>query len=115
MLKKLSLTLSILLCLVCQAAAHAHLDTAEPKADSTVSKAPAAITLTFTQQLEAAFSAADVTGPAGNKVGQSSTVAGNRIEVKVGPLPQGTYTVKWHVMSVDSHKTEGTYQFTVKP
>ena len=28
-------------------------------------------------------------------------------------LTPGTYTVNWHVTSVDTHKTEGNYKFTV--
>jgi copper resistance protein C len=30
-------------------------------------------------------------------------------------LPPGTYTVVWHVTSVDTHKTEGRFDFTVVP
>ena len=32
----------------------------------------------------------------------------------VAPLTPGSYTVKWHVVSVDGHKTEGSYRFSVK-
>ncbi|EFF0775469.1 hypothetical protein CCF12_004236, partial [Escherichia albertii] len=30
------------------------------------------------------------------------------------PLKPGTYTVNWHVVSVDGHKTKGQYTFSVK-
>jgi copper resistance protein C len=33
--------------------------------------------------------------------------------VTLPKLPPGTYTVNWHVTSVDTHKTEGNYTFTV--
>ena len=29
-------------------------------------------------------------------------------------LQPGNYTVDWHVVSVDGHKTRGTYTFSVK-
>ncbi|EPT4862193.1 copper resistance protein CopC, partial [Klebsiella pneumoniae] len=29
-------------------------------------------------------------------------------------LKPGTYTVDWHVVSVDGHKTKGHYTFSVK-
>lgn len=29
-------------------------------------------------------------------------------------LPAGTYDVKWHVVTGDTHRSEGTYTFTVK-
>jgi methionine-rich copper-binding protein CopC len=28
-------------------------------------------------------------------------------------LKPGSYTVTWHVLSVDTHRTEGSYSFTV--
>lgn len=30
-------------------------------------------------------------------------------------LGPGAYTVEWHVLSTDGHKTNGSYTFTVKP
>jgi methionine-rich copper-binding protein CopC len=30
-------------------------------------------------------------------------------------LGPGVYRVKWHVVSVDTHRTEGDFNFTVKP
>ena len=35
--------------------------------------------------------------------------------VSLSTLPAGTYTVKWKVVSVDTHRTHGTFQFTVQP
>ncbi len=31
------------------------------------------------------------------------------------PLSPGVYTVHWHAVSVDTHHTQGDFQFTVKP
>ena len=30
-------------------------------------------------------------------------------------LKAGVYVVSWHVVSVDTHKTSGSYKFTVAP
>jgi methionine-rich copper-binding protein CopC len=30
-------------------------------------------------------------------------------------LSPGVYTAKWHVVSADSHKTQGTFTFMLKP
>lgn len=32
-----------------------------------------------------------------------------------GRLAAGTYTVHWTVVSVDTHRTQGTYTFTIAP
>ena len=31
------------------------------------------------------------------------------------PLPAGAYKVHWQAVSVDTHHTQGTFEFTVKP
>ncbi|HYA71564.1 MAG TPA: copper resistance protein CopC, partial [Roseiarcus sp.] len=33
----------------------------------------------------------------------------------VKTLPPGVYTVTWRAVSVDTHKTQGSFSFTVKP
>jgi len=35
------------------------------------------------------------------------------LSVSVRALPPGVYTVKWRVLSVDTHVTEGDFAFTV--
>ena len=32
----------------------------------------------------------------------------------VTKLPPGAYRVTWHVVSIDTHRTEGDFTFTVK-
>ena len=38
----------------------------------------------------------------------------SELDVKLKPLEAGTYTVKWHALSVDTHTTEGDFTFQVK-
>jgi len=33
----------------------------------------------------------------------------------VPPLPSGRYKVSWHVVSVDTHLTQGDFTFEIKP
>lgn len=99
------------------ARAHAFLDHAIPAVGSSVPASPAAATLWFTQDLEPAFSDVTVTNEAGQRVdlGNPQIPQGSPAELRVGlkPLPPGTYTVSWHVVSVDTHPTEGTFTFAV--
>ncbi len=99
------------------AQAHAFLDHSDPAVGSTVQTTPAVIHLWFTQQLEAAFSSVTVTDKAGTTVNAeaASVDPGNpsELDVKLKALDPGTYTVKWHVLSVDTHTTEGDYTFHV--
>jgi copper resistance protein C len=45
----------------------------------------------------------------------NAEVDGKLMRVQVKALPAGTYTVKWHVLSVDTHTTEGNFTFHVSP
>ena len=93
--------------------AHAFLDHASPLVGGTVASAPQ-VSLTFTQNLEAAFSSVQVTGANGARVDQGKPqISGNTMRVSLKSLSSGTYRVRWHVLSVDTHKTEGSFTFTV--
>ena len=99
------------------ARAHAFLDHANPAVGSSVPVSPPTVTLWFTQDLEPAFSSVTVTNEAGQRVdlGNSHFPQGSPAELRIGlkPLPPGTYLVSWHVVSVDTHPTEGTFTFEI--
>ena len=101
------------------AEAHAFLDHASPAVGSSVPTAPAAVTIWFTQDLEPAFSDMTVTNAAGQRVdaGKAQIPPGgpNQLQIGLRPLAPGTYTVTWHVVSVDTHPTQGTFTFDVRP
>jgi copper resistance protein C len=97
-----------------EATAHAMLDHAEPRVGNRVAVAPREITLWFTQKLEAAFSTIAVTDSAGQRVDTGKTrVNGNQMSVSLRPVGSGTYRVTWHVLSLDSHTTDGNFSFQV--
>jgi methionine-rich copper-binding protein CopC len=99
--------------------AHAHLEHAEPRVGSIVVKPPAALLLRYSEALEAPFCTVTVTGPSGAEVQTSKPqpVPGHADELSV-PLhitAPGTYKVVWHALSVDTHRTQGDFSFTVAP
>ena len=107
--------LPIAMLVVASAAAHAHafLDHASPRVGSTVRAAPREVTLWFTQKLEPSFSSAQVTDSSGARVDQGAQVSGMQMHVPVKALSPGTYRVRWKVLSVDTHTTEGNFTFRV--
>ena len=98
--------------------AHAHLKQQSPAADSVVS-APQSLTLNFSEGIEPGFSDVVVTDAHKQvvKTGAVTRDEKNKAQLIV-PLAQtlatGTYQVDWHVVSVDGHKTKGSYHFSVK-
>ncbi|WP_426418414.1 copper resistance CopC family protein [Bradyrhizobium genosp. A] len=107
----------LLLCLVMgEAQAHAFLDRAEPRVGNKVATPPRDLTLYFTQKLEAAFSSVTVTGPSGARVDTGKArVSGSQMSVPLKSGGAGTYRVNWHVLSVDTHTTDGNFTFQVGP
>ena len=107
--------LAVTALILSSAAAHAHayLDHANPRVGSTVRTAPREVTLSFSQKLESSFSSAQVTDASGARVDQGARVSGTQIHVPVRALSPGTYRVRWKVLSVDTHTTEGSFTFRV--
>jgi methionine-rich copper-binding protein CopC len=96
------------------ASAHAFLDHASPRVGGTVSASPHELTLSFTQNLEPAFSTVQVTGPNGAQINRGKPqISGNTMRVAIKSAGPGTYHVHWHALSVDTHTTQGSYTFHV--
>jgi copper resistance protein C len=96
------------------ALAHAMLDHANPRVGNTLATAPREVTLWFTQKLEPAFSTMTVTDSSGQRVEAGKpSISGNVMRVPLRAVKAGTYRVVWHVLSVDTHKTEGSFNFRV--
>ena len=98
------------------AMAHAFLDRADPAAGENLQVAPTRIELHFTEPLEPAFSAVTVTDESGRDVSAGPTVVGgSEMDLPLKLLAPGRYRVTWHAVSVDTHRTEGKYNFLVLP
>ena len=99
--------------------AHAHLRSAAPAVDSTVTASPPEVAITYSEGVEPKFSTIEVDDAAGKRVDKQDphTAPHNNKVFSVGlpTLAPGTYKVIWHATAVDTHKTEGTFTFTVKP
>jgi copper resistance protein C len=96
--------------------AHAFLDHAVPAVGSTASPTHE-VRLWFTEAVEPAFSAVTVTNAAGDRVNDGKIAIDSRnpqeLRVRVEPLKAGVYHVQWRVISVDTHRTQGNFSFTV--
>lgn len=102
-----------------QVFAHAHLKNQYPAAGASVAASPQALTLTFSEDIEPAFSGLEVTDSNQQAVALAEAERAprqhNQLIVPLEkPLTSGKYQVSWHVLSVDGHKTKGNYSFSVK-
>jgi copper resistance protein C len=102
------------------AAAHAIVLESSPVHDAVLAQAPAQVTLRFNSRIEKRFTrvtlaAADrapmpVVLPAGDDAGTP-----DRLTIPLGPLGPGVYVLRYRVLAVDGHITEGALRFTVDP
>jgi methionine-rich copper-binding protein CopC len=105
--------------------AHVKLAASTPAAN-TETKAPKAITLTFSQPVDPATAAASIVMTAmpgmanhGEMVIRNFTASwsdeGKTMTLALKkPLPEGTYEVRWQAAAADGHAMNGTIIFDVK-
>ena len=113
--KHLIIVLTISLIFVRIADAHAFLDHKEPKVGSTINESPPQVTVWMTENLEPAFSKLQVFDAMGTELDSKDTkVNGNIMTVSLPKLAAGKYRVSWQVVAVDTHRTSGTFDFTIQ-
>ncbi|MGY6275808.1 copper resistance CopC family protein [Methylomonas sp. MgM2] len=120
-LNRLSITLMLLagLSTPITAFAHAILVKSQPEKDTEVSVAPKQIDLWFNDPVRSQYKALAVVDSDGKRVDNRDVAQemldGSHIYATVQDLTPGTYTVRYRVVSQDTHIVTGKFQFTVKP
>jgi hypothetical protein len=98
------------------ARAHSFPEKETPSAGQKVASPPSEVVIGFDAPIEKLFAKLEVAGADGaNEAVGAPQVSddGRQLSVKVGALKPGDYTVKWAVVCIDTHHTEGSYTFTV--
>ena len=98
------------------ASAHSFPEQETPSAGQRLSAPPSEVTIKFDAPIEKLFAKLEVL----DTDGKPETTGPPQVDptaltlsVKVAALKPGDYTVKWGVVCIDSHHTEGSYVFTV--
>lgn len=98
------------------ALAHSFPEEETPSPGQRLSAPPSEVTIKFDAPIERVFAKLEVL----NTDGKPETAGPAQVDpsaltlsVKVAALKPGDYTVKWGVVCIDSHHTEGSYVFTV--
>jgi copper resistance protein C len=116
---RLLLHLVATVAVIITADAHAFLDQAVPPVGGAVPASPKEIRLTFSEGVEPRFSGIELATSDGRIIAIEpvATAPGDdkQLVLTLPPLAPGRYRVSWHVISIDTHRTEGEYTFTVGP
>ena len=90
-----------------------------PPVGGTIAAAPKEVRLYFSEAVETLFSGAELAGADGQAVATApaTVAAGDKTQLvlTLPPLRPGKYRVRWHVVSVDTHRTEGDFTFEIRP
>jgi copper transport protein len=115
-MKRLAVAVLAALAFPASAEAHATLDQTTPRFGTRLQASPAVVQLQFDQSVKALPNAITVFTAKGRTVsGVSRTSADQRtVSVPVSRLPRGAYTVRWRVVSADSHVVSGVFTFGVR-
>ena len=119
-MKTYHLLLALALLVLCPTLSRAHaFDHAEPKVGATVKTSPTEVQVWFTQKLIVAFSNLQVFDASGKEVDKHDKKLGASDQalliVSVPPLKPGRYKVVWRAASVDTHVTNGDFEFEIAP
>jgi methionine-rich copper-binding protein CopC len=108
--------LALFLTIATAAWAHSFPEEQNPAAGQTLAAAPSAVSIKYDAPIEHLFAKLEVVDEAGNDLATSQPEVssdGIMLSVKVKPLKPGDYTVKWSVVCIDTHHTQGSYTFSV--
>jgi methionine-rich copper-binding protein CopC len=98
------------------ASAHSFPELETPSAGQNVASPPSEVMIKFDAPIEKLFAKLEVDGADGTNEGAGAPQVsddGLRLSAKLPALKPGDYTVKWAVVCIDTHHTEGSYTFSV--
>jgi copper transport protein len=108
---------ALVIVMAAPASAHARLERTDPGDGSVLAVAPNQVAAQFDESVGVSADSLRVFSPTGDRVDDGSTTHGGDGSIITtnlrSSLPQGTYTVAWHVISADSHPVSGAFTFSI--
>lgn len=95
--------------------AHAHLEKSTPADGSTLSAAPAALELTFSEAARLTALWIQRGGDARETIKELPTAAGKTLRIALPALAPGAYSLTWRIVAADGHVSSGAVHFTISP
>jgi methionine-rich copper-binding protein CopC len=97
---------------------HAIMVKSQPEADSTITVSPKQVDVWFNDKVGSEYKALAVIDSTGKRVDNKDvtqeTFDQSHLYATVSELPPGTYTVRYRVVSIDTHIVTGKFKFTIK-
>ncbi|AXK45857.1 copper resistance CopC family protein [Brachybacterium saurashtrense] len=111
-----ALLLALALALPAPAQAHDSLLSTDPEDGATLETSPEELTFTFSGELLDVSPLVRITDESGEELAEITPTIDGAVATAAlpEPLPAGTHTVQWRVVSGDGHPIEGTVTLTVE-
>ncbi|MNI11139.1 Copper transport protein YcnJ precursor [compost metagenome] len=94
--------------------AHANLERSTPLQDAQLKESPSEIRIQFTEGFDVKLSEISLENDKGTTIkGKLSSAKDRWLIYTIPKLDNGIYKVKWQVLSVDTHVTEGSFRFSI--
>ncbi len=97
---------------------HAVMVESEPKKDSIITESPRQVDVWFNEHVRSQHKALAVINSAGKRVDnkdiEQEVFDPSHIYVTTPKLPPNTYTVRYRVVSADTHVVSGRFNFTIE-
>ena len=108
--------LFLVLALPIPAFAHAIMVRSAPEKDAVLTESPKQVEVWFNDKVGTEYKALAVINSKGERVDNKDLTQDplDHLSATVPNLPPDTYTVRYRVVSIDTHIVTGKYQFTIK-
>ena len=97
---------------------HAIMVKSQPEENATLTVSPKQIDVWFNDKVGSEYKALAVIDSTGNRVDnkdvQQELLDASHVYCTIPTLPAGTYTIRYRVVSIDTHIVTGKFQFTIK-
>jgi methionine-rich copper-binding protein CopC len=97
---------------------HAIMVKSQPEENATLTVSPKQIDVWFNDKVGSEYKALAVIDSTGarvdNKDVQQELLDASHVYCTIPTLPAGTYTIRYRVVSIDTHIVTGKFQFTIK-
>ncbi len=106
--------IALMACLMAETAqGHAHLEKSTPADGSTLSAAPSAVEMTFSEAARLTALSIQKDAEPAQAIRALPAAVDKTLRVALPTLAAGSYALTWRALSQDGHITSGTLHFTI--
>lgn len=93
---------------------HSYMELSSPAPGSTLEEAPTGVWVQFSEPIDTNLSQLRIENEVGDVIeAEQYSVDNSSMTLRLPPLENGEYVVYWQILALDTHVTDGSFQFFV--